>query len=179
MLGLDGPAASGTEITGSLSLTAQARLKAGVEEQQWLASPSAVFICPTAPQFRSGWMRGTGPVSLTAGRISTGQLAVLHRVAVAGLHTFGDGCKQYTLDVHHPGTIQAVVTRSDRDTWLWLELWRASDGQTIASASQSRVGALRQELSTTAVAGTRYVIRVRYALAARMTPFTLTVSRPS
>lgn len=96
-----------------------------------------------------------------------------------GPDTFGDGCKQYALNLHHSGTIHAVVTWQDSDTWLWLELYRAGTDSLIARASSSRIFGLRQELSTNASGRAQYIIRVRYALGARTTPFSLTVTRPN
>jgi hypothetical protein len=90
-----------------------------------------------------------------------------------------DPCKQYTVSLHHTGVVNGTLTWEDRDTWLWLELYGASDGERVTRASSSRVNGLRQEVSINGAAHTQYIVRVRWALGARITPFSLTVTRPN
>ena len=90
-----------------------------------------------------------------------------------------DACKTFSLSIHHDGELSASCTWSDRDTWIWLELYDITTGERIARSSSSRVNGLRQRISTRVTGGRRYFIAFRYALGARTTTFTSTVSRPS
>jgi hypothetical protein len=98
---------------------------------------------------------------------------------VGGPSTYGDGCKQYSMDVHHAGTISGTLSWEDRDTWLWLELYRASDGQMLAQAESSRINGLHQDVSVNVPGHERYIVRIRYVLGSRITPFSSTFSRPN
>lgn len=95
------------------------------------------------------------------------------------LTSSSDPCKLYRIDAHHAGSLDATLTWNDRDTWLWLALYRASDGSQVVQSSSSRVDGLRQHISTGLQEGQRYVLVVRYVLGARSTPFTLSVTRPN
>ena len=140
----------------------------------------------------NGYSDTSSPVTLTADATLNPQLDPSPRTVTSsrddsvsggdtctGPSSNGDGCKQYNLDVHNAGTIDASLTWSDRDTWLWLELYKMPEGQQLASASSSRINGLTQHLSVNVSGHSQYWIRIRYALGARITPFSTTVSRPN
>jgi hypothetical protein len=89
-----------------------------------------------------------------------------------------DPCRNYLLNVHNTGTIDATLTWSDADTWLWLRLTR-TDGTDIAEASSPLVNGLRQQLTVNVQGGQTYVLNVRWISGARITPFSLTATRPN
>ena len=43
-------------------------------------------------------------------------------------------CKEFQLNLHRPGVIDATLTWKDNETWLWLELYKADDMTLIAQS---------------------------------------------
>lgn len=81
---------------------------------------------PPRPTFTlSGGTSESAPT--TANKIP-GAVVTVTDGSNVGKSTTADGAGNYQLSNLNSGTW------TDRDTWLWLELWRASDNQTIASA---------------------------------------------
>jgi hypothetical protein len=88
-------------------------------------------------------------------------------------------CRKWGIAVHYDGTVSATLTWTDPDTWLWLEFMRESDRVLLARSESPRSSGLRQSFSTSVSNHTYYLIRVRWVSGTRVTPFTLTITRPS
>jgi hypothetical protein len=91
-----------------------------------------------------------------------------------------DPCKvEYSLDVHHSGTLTTALTSTDKDTVLYVELYRSADG------SPTGAGILRGQDSATLDAHKKYVLQVRKfdpgggSPPVGTTSFTLTFTRPN
>lgn len=170
--GQDAGRTATTTSTGSFELTG-------------LRSLGGYTIEASAPGYMTGSQGAVGSNTLTIRLKPTFQLITSTRnETISGgdpacLTSSTDPCRVFAIDAHHNGFVESTLTWTDRDTWLWLELYRASDGSQVVRSSASRVDGLRQQISTGIVEGQRYLLVVRFVFGARVTSFSLTTSRPN